>query len=53
MTIAIYERVMQPGPEARQPASRPEDLGQGQQATGQAIKWYADKFTGKSWTGPA
>ena len=48
MTIAIYERVSSRGQKLD---SQHHDLttwATGQQASGQTIKWYSDKFTGKT-----
>jgi DNA invertase Pin-like site-specific DNA recombinase len=48
MTIAIYERVSSRGQKLD---SQHHDLttwATGQQASGQTIKWYTDKFTGKT-----
>ncbi len=48
MTVAIYERVSSRGQKLD---SQHHDLttwATGQQASGQTIKWYSDKFTGKT-----
>src|SRR4051812_24440125 len=48
MTIAIYERVSSRG---QRLDSQHHDLAtwaNGQEASGQAVKWYTDKFTGKT-----
>jgi DNA invertase Pin-like site-specific DNA recombinase len=53
MTIAIYERV---SGRSQRLDSQHHDLlawAKGQEANGQAVKWYSDKFTGKTLDRPA
>jgi DNA invertase Pin-like site-specific DNA recombinase len=53
MTFAIYERVSSRGQKLDSQHHDLEAWAKGQQANSQAVKWYADKFTGKSMDRPA
>ncbi len=48
MTIAIYERVSSRGQRLDAQHHDLATWASGQEATGQTIKWYTDKFTGKT-----
>lgn len=53
MTIAIYERISSKGQRLDSQHHDLETWAKGQHANNQAVKWYADKFTGKSMDRPA
>jgi hypothetical protein len=53
MTIVIYERISSRGQKLDSQHHDLEAWAKGQQANGQVIKWYADKFTGKSMDRPS
>jgi DNA invertase Pin-like site-specific DNA recombinase len=48
MTIGIYERVSSRGQKLDSQHHDLEAWAKGQHANGQAVKWYSDKFTGKT-----
>jgi DNA invertase Pin-like site-specific DNA recombinase len=48
MTIAIYERVSSRGQKLDSQHHDLQTWASGQESSGQVVKWYTDKFTGKT-----